>query len=135
MLFPLNLRKLLKQIHADGFRPEKYKLKLKQNGKVIDEIELSSDETNYTFSNLPKYDENGTPYQYTFDVDASERYNIRFDDNGNLIVEDYLPANFSVIIPKQIVLDGNTGKADYQIIISVISISATFYEIKKNQNH
>ena len=103
---------------ADGFRPEKYKLKLKQNGKIIDEIELPSDTTNYTFPNLPKYDENGTPYQYTFDVDASERYNIRFDDNGNLIVEDYLPANFSVIIPKQIVLDGNTGKADYQIIVN-----------------
>ena len=103
---------------ADGFRPEKYKLKLKQNGKIIDEIELPSDTTNYTFPNLPKYDENGTPYQYTFDVDASERYNIRFDDNGNLIVEDYLPANFSVIIPKQIVLDGNTGKADYQITVN-----------------
>ena len=103
---------------ADGFRPEKYKLKLKQNGKIIDEIELLSDTTNYTFPNLPKYDENGTPYQYTFDVDASERYNIRFDDNGNLIVEDYLPANFSVIIPKQIVLDGNTGKADYQITVN-----------------
>ena len=103
---------------ADGFRPEKYKLKLKQNGKIIDEIELLSDTTNYTFPNLPKYDENGTPYQYTFDVDASERYNIRFDDNGNLIVEDYLPANFSVTIPKQIVLDGNTGKADYQITVN-----------------
>ena len=103
---------------ADGFRPEKYKLKLKQNGKIIDEIELPSDTTNYTFPNLPKYDENGTPYQYTFDVDASERYNIRFDDNGNLIVEDYLPANFSVTIPKQIVLDGNTGKADYQITVN-----------------
>ena len=71
--------------NADGFRPDKYKLKLKQNGKIIDEIELPSDTTNYTFPNLPKYDENGTPYQYTFDVDASERYNIRFDDNGNLI--------------------------------------------------
>ena len=35
-----------------------------------------------------------------------------------MIVEDYLPANFSVIIPKQIVLDGNTGKADYQIIVN-----------------
>ena len=104
--------------NADGFRPDKYKLKLKQNGKIIDEIELLSDTTNYTFPNLPKYDENGTPYQYTFDVDASERYNIRFDDNGNLIVEDYLPANFSVIIPKQIVLDGNTGKADYQITVN-----------------
>ncbi len=108
--------------NADGFRPEKYKLKLKQNGKVIDEIELSSDETNYTFSNLPKYDSNGNAYKYTFDVDASNRYQIVFDEDGNLIVEDYLPANFSVTIPKIIVLDGNTGNADY-----AVSVNGTFY--------
>ena len=50
-------------------------------------------------------------YKYTFDVDASNRYQIVFDEDGNLIVEDYLPANFSVTIPKTIVLDGNTGNA------------------------
>lgn len=108
--------------NADGFRPDKYKLKLKQNGKVIDEIELSSDETNYTFPNLPKYDSNGNAYKYTFDVDASNRYQIVFDEDGNLIVEDYLPANFSVTIPKTIVLDGNTGNADY-----AVSVNGTFY--------
>ena len=101
---------------------DKYKLKLKQNGKVIDEIELSSDETNYTFPNLPKYDSNGNAYKYTFDVDASNRYQIVFDEDGNLIVEDYLPANFSVTIPKTIVLDGNTGNADY-----AVSVNGTFY--------
>ena len=64
----------------------------------------------------------GNPYHYSFDVDASDRYDINFDEEGNLIIEDYLPADFSVRIPKQIVLDGNTGKADYQI-----TVNGTFY--------
>lgn len=108
--------------NADGFRPDKYKLKLKQNGKTIEEVELPSDETNYIFPNLPKYDSNGNAYKYTFDVDASNRYQIVFDEDSNLIVEDYLPANFSVTIPKIIVLDGNKGNADY-----TVSVNGTFY--------
>ncbi len=108
--------------NKDGFRPNKYKLILKQNGILIDEVELSSDETNYTFPNLPKYDSVGKLYQYTFSVDASDRYQISFDDNGNLIIEDYQPASFSVVIPKNIVLDGNTGKADYSV-----SVKGKFY--------
>lgn len=108
--------------NADGFRPSKYKLKLKQNGKVIDEVELPSDETTYTFPDLPKYDSAGKPYHYSFGVDASDRYKISFDEDGNLIVEDYQPANFSVIIPKTIVLDGDTGSADYSV-----SVNGKFY--------
>ena len=108
--------------NADGFRPEKYKLKLKQNGKIIDEVELPSDTTNYTFLDLPKYDLDGNAYNYSFDVDAGSRYQINFGEDGNLIVEDYLPANFTVVIPKTIILDGNTGKADYQI-----AVNGTFY--------
>lgn len=107
---------------ADGFRPSKYKLKLKQDGKVIDEVELPSDETSHTFPNLPKYDSAGKPYHYSFEVDASDRYKINFDEDGNLIVEDYQPANFSVIIPKMVVLDGKTGNAAY-----TVSVNGTFY--------
>lgn len=105
----------------DDVRPDKYTLKLKQNGKVIKEVELPSSQTNYTFTNLPKYDSNGNKYEYSFDASASDRYKTRFDDNGN-IIEDYQPASFSVIIPKQIVLDGNTGKADY-----TVSVNGVFY--------
>ena len=105
----------------DGVRPDKYTLKLKQNGKVINEVELPSSQTNYTFTDLPKYDSNGNKYEYSFDASASDRYKTRFDDNGN-IIEDYQPASFSVIIPKQIVLDGNTGKADY-----TVSVNGVFY--------
>lgn len=105
----------------DGVRPDKYTLKLKQNGKVINEVELPSSQTNYTFTDLPKYDSNGNKYEYSFDASASDRYKTRFDDNGN-IIEDYQPASFSVIIPKQIVLDGNTGKADF-----TVSVNGVFY--------
>ena len=108
--------------NLDGFRPQKYKLKLKQNGKVIDEVELPSEQTDYTFSDLPKYDEAGNSYHYTFDVDASDRYQINFNNSGNLIIEDYQPANFSVVIPKQITLSGLTGSSDYSV-----SVKGTFY--------
>ena len=108
--------------NKDGFRPSKYKLKLKQNGVKINEVELSSETLHYSFTNLPKYDTAGRQYQYTFDVDATERYNISFDDNGNLIVENYQPASFSVVIPKQIILDGNTGRANY-----TVSVDGVFY--------
>ena len=85
-------------------------------------MELPSDETNYTFSNLPKYDSNGDVYKYTFNIDASNRYQMEFNEDKNLIIENYLPANFRVTIPKKIILDGNKGNADY-----VVSVNGTFY--------
>ena len=107
---------------ADGLRPEKYKLELKQNGKVIDEIELPSNQTDYTFEDLPKYDTDGNPYYYEVETIVSDRYKTNVDEDGNLIVEDYQPANFSVIIPKKVVLDGETGNADYTVLVN-----GTFY--------
>ncbi len=108
--------------NADGLRPEKYTLKLKQNGRVIDEIELPSNQTDYTFDNLPKYDTEGNPYHYEVETIVSDRYKTNIDEEGNLIVEDYQPANFNVVIPKTIVLDGRTGNADY-----TVSVNGTFY--------
>lgn len=108
--------------NADGLRPEKYTLKLKQNGVVIDEVELPSDQTDYTFDHLPKYDENGNPYQYEIETIVSDRYKAEYGEDGSLIFQDYKPAGFSVVIPKTIVLDGRTGNADY-----TVSINGTFY--------
>ncbi len=108
--------------NADGLRPEKYTLKLKQNGKVIDEIELPSNQTDYSFDNLPKYDTEGNPYHYEIETIVSDRYRTNIDEEGNLIIEDYQSANFSVVIPKTIVLDGRTGNADY-----TVSVNGTFY--------
>ncbi len=108
--------------NADGLRPEKYTLKLKQNGKIIDEIELPSNQTDYIFENLPKYDTEGNPYHYELETIVSDRYKTDIDEDGNLIIEDYQPASFSVTIPKKITLNGNTGKANY-----TVSVNGTFY--------
>ncbi len=106
----------------DSLRPEKYTLKLKQNGTIINEIELPSNQADYTFNNLPKYDTDGNSYQYDVEPIVSDRYKVSVDGNGNLIFEYEQPASFSVIIPKQIILDGSTGTADYDIIVN-----GTFY--------
>lgn len=74
------------------------------------------------FDNLPKYDIEGNPYYYEIETIVSDRYKTNVDEEGNLIVEDYQPANFSVRIPKTIVLDGRTGNADY-----TVSVNGTFY--------
>lgn len=108
--------------NADGLRPEKYTLKLKQNGVVIDEVELPSDQTDYTFDHLPQYDENGNPYKYEIETIVSDRYKAEYGEDGSLIFQDYKPAGFSVVIPKTIVLDGRTGNADY-----TVSVNGTFY--------
>lgn len=105
-----------------GFRPSNYVLKLIRNGEVFKQVKLSSSQTSYTFSDLTKYDSNGNKYKYTFEVDASDRYKITLNENGNTITENYQNSTFSVIIPKTISLNGNTGTCSYNV-----TISGTFY--------
>ena len=108
--------------NKNGFRPSKYTLKLLRNGSVFKQVDLQSSQTSYTFNNLNKYDSNGKTYTYTFQVDAnSDRYKMSIDGNGN-ITEDYQNSTFSVIIPKNISLNGNTGKGSYNI-----KVDGTFY--------
>ena len=71
---------------------------------------------------MTKYDSNGNKYKYTFEVDASDRYKITLNENGNTITENYQNSTFSVIIPKTISLNGNTGTCSYNA-----TISGTFY--------
>ena len=78
--------------------------------------------TDYTFPNLPEYDEDGAPYYYELETVVSDRYKTDIDGNGNTIIEDYQQSSFSVVIPKTIILDGNTGNADY-----AVSVNGTFY--------
>lgn len=104
--------------NKNGLRPTNYTLKLLRNGFVFKQIELSSNQTSYTFSNLDKYDSNGNAYNYTFEVDASDRYKMTLYNNGNTINENYQNSTFSVIIPKNISLNGNTGKGSYNIKVN-----------------
>ena len=106
--------------NKNGFRPSKYTLKLMRNGALFKQVELTSYQTSYTFSNLTKYDSKGNAFKYTFEVDASDRYKITLDSNGNTITENYQNSNFSVTIPKIINLNGLTGKGNYNVKVSGI---------------
>ena len=108
--------------NKNGFRPSKYTLKLMRNGSLFKQVELTSSQTSYTFSNLTKYDSKGNAFKYTFQVDASDRYKITLDSNGNTITENYQNSTFSVTIPKTISLNGFTGKGNYNI-----KVNGTFY--------
>ena len=108
--------------NKNGFRPSKYTLKLMRNGSLFKQVELASSQTSYTFSDLNKYDSNGNAFKYTFQVDASDRYKITLDSNGNSITENYQTSTFSVTIPKTISLNGLTGKGNYNI-----KVNGTFY--------
>ena len=108
--------------NKNGFRPSKYTLKLMRNGALFKQVELTSSQTSYTFSNLTKYDSNGKTFKYTFEVDASDRYKITLDENCNTITESYQNSTFSVTIPKTISLNGVTGKGTYNV-----KVSGTFY--------
>ena len=108
--------------NKNGFRPSKYTLKLMRNDTLFKQMELASSQTSYTFSDLTKYDSNGNAFKYTFQVDASDRYKISLDENGNTITENYQNSTFSVIIPKTISLNGNTGTCSYKV-----TVSGTFY--------
>ena len=108
--------------NKNGFRPSKYTLKLLRNGSLFKQVELTSSQTSYTFSDLTKYDSKGNAFKYTFEVNASDRYKISLDENGNTITENYQNSTFSVIIPKTISLNGNTGTCSYKV-----TVSGTFY--------
>lgn len=74
------------------------------------------------FDHLPKYDTDGNPYIYEIEAIVSDRYQPEYGEDGSLIFQDYQPANFSVIIPKQITLSGLTGNSNY-----FVSVKGIFY--------
>ena len=63
--------------NALGARPQKAVLKLRRNGEVVKEIEVTdgNDEVwEFTFGDVPKYDENGDEYVYEIVQDDIARY-------------------------------------------------------------
>ncbi len=62
-------------------RPEKIKVDLLQNGKVVDAQEVTSDANwKYLFPELQKYDDEGVAYQYTVKEHAVDGYDSTVDD-------------------------------------------------------
>ncbi len=63
--------------NALGARPQKAVLKLRRNGEIVKEIEVTdgNDEIwEFTFGDMPKYDENGDEYVYEIVQDDIARY-------------------------------------------------------------
>ena len=65
---------------ADSVRPESITVKLLQNGKQIDSktVDKSTD-WKYSFTDLPKYDDNGAEYEYTVKEEAVPGYSSKVE--------------------------------------------------------
>ena len=96
-------------------RPQIYEVSLKKDGVIIETKKTSSNE-NCTFSNYFKFDEEGIEHIYEFEADIGDRYELIYDNERDVYIATIKESNFSVKIPKTIILDGNTGVSNYNII-------------------
>lgn len=74
--------------NQDGKRPEKITINLLANGIKIDSKEVTGPKWEYSFENLPKY-ENGKEIKYTVDEETVEGYQKTI--NGYDIINEYTP--------------------------------------------
>lgn len=98
---------------SEKLRPSKVTLSIYRNGTFLKDVELDGTTTSYTFENLDSMDSTGKAYTYTFGLDVNERYAIKVD--GDTITATMKQTTFSVIIPKTISLNGETGSATYNV--------------------
>ena len=78
--------------NKDGKRPEKITIYLLANGEQVDFKEISEkDNWKYSFTGLPKYDDNKQEIKYTVDESEVEKYTKQV--NGYDIVNTYTPDN------------------------------------------
>lgn len=71
-------------------RPESITINLLANGREVDEIVLSEETgLSYTFTNLPRYDEEGNEIIYSLTEDAVPMYEASI--NGFTITNTYIP--------------------------------------------
>lgn len=98
---------------SEKLRPSKVTLSIYRNGTFLKDVELDGTTTSYTFDNLDSMDSTGKAYTYTFGLDVNERYSIKVD--GDTITATMKQTKFSVIIPKTISLNGETGSATYNV--------------------
>lgn len=86
------------------------KVHLKQNGKIIDEIELnSSNKWEYTFTNLTKKNAEGKDFEYTAEEDVPKDYTAAYTvlsegQAGVLITNTYTPPKTPIIKTGTLVL-------------------------------
>lgn len=94
--------------NQDGKRPKSITVNLLKNGeKIKSTIVDSSNDWQYSFANLPKYD-NGKEIKYTITEDAVADYSTKVD--GYDITNSYTPGKTSVTVTKAWLDNNNADK-------------------------
>ena len=84
--------------NQDGFRPESITVYLLKNGEVIDSQTVTGDEWSWSFENLPKYEDHGTPISYSVKEETVGGYTTVI--NGYDITNTHAPEQTSVTVTK-----------------------------------
>lgn len=103
-----------------GFRPKTVTVNLLQNDIIIKTVEILTTDNNYTFTDLPIYDENFDAYEYTLTSNEVDRYTKVIDNKTYTITYGFQKPVFSIVIPKTVILDGETGIGEYKVTVKGI---------------
>ncbi len=87
---------------ADGNRPEFIYLQVKNGAEMVQEALVTGPDWKYTFTNLPKYEEDGTPITYTVEEREKTVGDLKLYDkqiSGNTITNTYKLTNTTIQTP------------------------------------
>ena len=132
--------------NKDGKRPEKITIYLLANGEQVDSKEISEkDNWKYSFTGLPKYDDNKKEIEYTVDESEVKEYTKKI--NGYDIVNTYNPETPPTPTPETVDISGTktwddennkNNKRPKTIIINLLAngekISSTVVVADENGN-
>ena len=132
--------------NKDGKRPEKITIYLLANGEQVDSKEISEkDNWKYSFTGLPKYDDNKKEIEYTVDESEVKEYTKKI--NGYDIVNTYNPETPPTPTPETVDVSGTktwddennkNNKRPKTIIINLLAngekISSTVVVADENGN-
>ena len=83
----------------DGFRPDSITINLLRNGEVIDTVTVTAaNGWSWSFTNLPKYENHGTPITYTISENEVDGYTTVID--GYNVTNTHAPEQTSVSVTK-----------------------------------
>ena len=88
--------------NADGNRPESIYLQVKNGAEMVEEALVTGPDWKYTFTNLPKYEEDGNIITYTVDEREAETGDLKLytkQIEGNTITNTYKLTNQSIQNP------------------------------------
>ena len=83
----------------DGARPESITINLKADGEVVDTVEVTAEDNwSWSFTNLPKYKNEGVEIVYSITENVVEDYSTEY--NGYNVTNTHTPAQTSVTVTK-----------------------------------